>query len=146
MDYVHRAHIIIERHFGLGHHHLARIQLDLDQLHVVANDLVIDLVTTPVRLRTRLAIVIILITIVVVGILLWAINSFIPMEGRVKSILNVVVIIVLVLWLLQGFGIIGSVGNIHVGSLMPSTSSARISSRLRLPSPGPAQALCLLWA
>lgn len=68
-----------------------------------------------------------IITIVVVGILLWAINSFIPMEGRVKSILNVVVIIVLVLWLLQGFGIIGSVGNIHVGSLTPDSSSERLA-------------------
>lgn len=73
-----------------------------------------------------------IITIVVVGILLWAINSFIPMEGRVKSILNVVVIIVLVLWLLQGFGIIGSVGNIHVGSLMPSTSSAPYAQHVPL--------------
>lgn len=73
-----------------------------------------------------------IITIVVVGILLWAINSFIPMEGRVKSILNVVVIIVLVLWLLQGFGIIGSVGNIHVGSLTPSTSSAEYAQHVPL--------------
>lgn len=56
-----------------------------------------------------------IITIVVVGLLLWAINSFIPMESRVKSILNVVVIIVLVLWLLQSFGIIGSLGNVHIG-------------------------------
>lgn len=68
-----------------------------------------------------------IITIVVVGILLWAINSFIPMEGRVKSILNVVVIIVLVLWLLQGFGIIGSVGDIHVGNLTSGTSDTRLA-------------------
>lgn len=68
-----------------------------------------------------------IITIVVVGILLWAINSFIPMDGRVKSILNVVVIIVLVLWLLQGFGIIGSVGNVRVGSLTPDTSSEQLA-------------------
>ena len=56
-----------------------------------------------------------IITIVVVGLILWVINSFIPMESRVKSILNVVVIIVLVLWLLQSFGIIGSLGNVHIG-------------------------------
>ncbi len=55
-----------------------------------------------------------IITIVVVGLLLWVINSFIPMESRIKSILNVVVIIVLVLWLLQSFGIIGSLGGVRI--------------------------------
>lgn len=58
----------------------------------------------------------IIITIVVVGLLLWAINSFIPMEGRVKTILNGVVIICLILWLLQAFGVLGSLGNVRVGS------------------------------
>jgi hypothetical protein len=59
----------------------------------------------------------IIITLVVVGVILWAINSFIPMEGRVKNILNAVVILVLVLWLLQAFGILGSLGNVRVGLL-----------------------------
>jgi hypothetical protein len=59
----------------------------------------------------------IIITLVVVGVILWAINSFIPMEGRVKNILNAVVILVLVLWLLQAFGILGSLGNVRVGML-----------------------------
>ena len=61
--------------------------------------------------------VFLIITLVVVGVILWAINSFIPMEGRVKNILNGVVIIVLVLWLLQAFGILGSLGNVHVGTV-----------------------------
>jgi len=64
-----------------------------------------------------------IITIVVVGLLLWVVNSFIPMESRVKSILNVVVIIVLVLWLLRGFGVLGS-GDLHV-SLDPSSLSTQ---------------------
>jgi hypothetical protein len=59
----------------------------------------------------------IVITIVIVGVLLWAINSFIPMEGRVKNILNGVVIVCHILWLLQAFGVLGSLGNVRVGEL-----------------------------
>lgn len=44
--------------------------------------------------------------IVLVGVALWAINSFIPMDGKIKKILNVVVVVVLVLWLLYIFGIL----------------------------------------
>jgi hypothetical protein len=53
--------------------------------------------------------------IVVVGVLLWALNNFIPMDSKVRSILNAVVVIVLILWLLQAFGIIGSLGAVRVG-------------------------------
>ena len=56
----------------------------------------------------------IIITLVVVGIALWAINTYIPMAKPVKTILNVVVVAVLVVWLLQVFGIIGSINNIRV--------------------------------
>jgi hypothetical protein len=56
----------------------------------------------------------IVITLVVVGVALWAINTYIPMARPVKNILNVVVVLVLVLWLLQVFGIIGSVNSIRV--------------------------------
>lgn len=44
--------------------------------------------------------------IVLVGVALWAINSFIPMDGKIKRILNIVVVVVLVLWLLYIFGIL----------------------------------------
>lgn len=57
----------------------------------------------------------IILVIVVVGVLLWAINSFIPMDSKIKSILNIVVVIALILWLLQAFGILGSLGNVRVG-------------------------------
>ena len=50
----------------------------------------------------------VVITLIVVGILLWAINRYIPMDSKIKSILNIVVVIVVVIWLLQGFGVIGS--------------------------------------
>ena len=57
----------------------------------------------------------IVMVIVVVGILLWAVNSFIPMDGKIKNILNIVVVIALVLWLLKAFGILDSLGGVRVG-------------------------------
>lgn len=57
----------------------------------------------------------ILIVLVVVGVLLWLVNRFIPMQGTIKSILNGVVIIAVVLWLLNVFGLFQSLSKIHVG-------------------------------
>ncbi|NCO19778.1 MAG: hypothetical protein GW900_06985 [Gammaproteobacteria bacterium] len=56
-----------------------------------------------------------IITLVVVGLLLWLINSFIPMQRNIKQILNVVVIIVVILWLLSAFGVIGSMSGMRIG-------------------------------
>ena len=56
----------------------------------------------------------IVITLVVVGVLLWLVNSYIPMDGRIKNILNIVVVVVVVVWLLKVFGVWQSLGNIHV--------------------------------
>ena len=56
----------------------------------------------------------VVLTLVVVGVVLWAINRFIPMQGTIKSILNIVVVIAVILWLLYGFGIISSSGNVTV--------------------------------
>jgi hypothetical protein len=58
----------------------------------------------------------ILLTLIVVGVLLWLVNRFIPMEGSIKSILNGVVIIAVVLWLLNIFGLFHSLARIHVGT------------------------------
>lgn len=57
----------------------------------------------------------VVITLIVVGVLLWLINRFIPMAGSIKSILNAVVVIVVVLWLLNVFGVLSSVNRFHVG-------------------------------
>lgn len=57
----------------------------------------------------------VVVTLVVVGVLLWVINGYIPMDAKIKNILNIVVVIVVVLWLLQGFGLIGSVRDVKVG-------------------------------
>jgi len=56
----------------------------------------------------------IIIVLVVVGVALWAINTYIPMAKPVKAILNVVVVVVLCLWLLQTFGVIDSIKSIRV--------------------------------
>ena len=55
------------------------------------------------------------ITLVVVGVILYLINNYIPMDGKIKSILNVVVVIVVIIWLLSVFGVIGSLSGLRVG-------------------------------
>lgn len=50
------------------------------------------------------------VTLLVVGVGLWAINTYVPMDRKIKQILNVAVVILVVLWLLRGFGILGGVG------------------------------------
>jgi hypothetical protein len=56
----------------------------------------------------------IVITLIVVGVLLWLVNSFIPMDAKIKSILNVVVVIAVIGWLLYGFGVLGNSGEVHL--------------------------------
>jgi hypothetical protein len=53
--------------------------------------------------------------LIVVGVLLWLVNRFIPMQSTIKSILNGVVVIALVLWILNVFGLFHSISSIHVG-------------------------------
>ncbi len=53
--------------------------------------------------------------LVVVGVLLWLVNRFIPMQGTIKSILNGVVVIAVILWILNVFGLFHSLAAIHVG-------------------------------
>jgi hypothetical protein len=57
----------------------------------------------------------ILLTLIVVGVLLWLVNRFIPMAGSIKSILNAVVVIGVVLWLMNIFGLFHSLSRIRVG-------------------------------
>jgi hypothetical protein len=57
----------------------------------------------------------VIVVLVVVGVILYLINAYIPMAGSIKSILNAVVIIVVVLWLLNVFGLIGELSTIRVG-------------------------------
>jgi len=55
------------------------------------------------------------ITLIVVGVLLWLVNVYIPMDAKIKNILNIVVVIAVVLWLLKVFGVMGDIHTIHVG-------------------------------
>ena len=55
------------------------------------------------------------IVLVVFGVILWAINTYIPMDGTIKKILNVVVIIVVILFVLSAFGLLGPMQGIRVG-------------------------------
>jgi hypothetical protein len=56
-----------------------------------------------------------IVTLVVLGLGLWLINNYIPMDGTIKKILNVVVVIAVVLWLLSVFGVFGPMSSVHVG-------------------------------
>ena len=51
---------------------------------------------------------------VVVGVLLWLLNNYVPMDRKIKSIVNVVVVIVVVIWVLQAVGLLGSLQNIRI--------------------------------
>ena len=58
----------------------------------------------------------VLLILVVVGVLLWLVNSFIPMQGTIKSILNAIVVIAVVVWLLNVFGLLHNLSKIRIGS------------------------------
>jgi cytosine/uracil/thiamine/allantoin permease len=56
----------------------------------------------------------ILIVILVAGVILWLVNTYIPMQRTIKGILNAVVIIILVIWLLKEFGVLDSLQNVRI--------------------------------
>lgn len=56
------------------------------------------------------------ITLIVIGVLLWLVNTYIPMDSKIKNIMNVVVVIVVVLWLLSVFGVLSGVSGLRVGA------------------------------
>lgn len=55
-----------------------------------------------------------IITLIVIGVLLWFVNTYLPMDGKIKQILNIVVVICVVVWMLYAFGILNHSGDIHV--------------------------------
>ncbi len=64
--------------------------------------------------RPAVSLISLVVTLIVVGVLLWAVNTYIPMDGKIKNILNIVVVICVVVWLLYAFGIISRAGDIRV--------------------------------
>ena len=57
----------------------------------------------------------VVLSLIVVGVLLWLVNTFIPMAQSIKSILNAVVVIVVVVWLLNVFGLLESIQTFRIG-------------------------------
>ncbi len=55
----------------------------------------------------------IIVVVLVVGVLLWLVNTYLPMDAKIKNILNAVVVIVLVVWLLKIFGLLSTLRQIH---------------------------------
>jgi hypothetical protein len=56
----------------------------------------------------------IIIILVVTGVLLWLVNTYIPMDGKIKNILNVVIVIAVILWLLRAFGVLNFLSGMHI--------------------------------
>ncbi len=61
-----------------------------------------------------MSLVSVLLVLIVVGVILWLVNSYIPMDRKIKNILNIVVVIVVVLWLLRAFGVLDSLNNVRI--------------------------------
>lgn len=57
-----------------------------------------------------------IIVLIVVGVILWLINNYLPMDGKIKAILNAVVVIAVVLWLLRVLGLLSSLNSIQIGN------------------------------
>ena len=62
----------------------------------------------------------IVLTLIVAGVLLWLINTYIPMDAKIKKILNIVVVVVVVLWLLNAFGVLNQLRNVRVSLPSPT--------------------------
>jgi len=57
----------------------------------------------------------VIIYLIVVGVLLWLFNAYVPMNGKIKNILNVVIVVAAVIWLLQVSGVLGPMNAMDVG-------------------------------
>jgi hypothetical protein len=56
----------------------------------------------------------VIIALIIVGVILWLVNTYIPMDSKIKGILNAVVVIFTVLWLLRAFGVLDNLTNIRI--------------------------------
>ena len=61
-----------------------------------------------------MSLVSLVVVLVIVGVILWLINNFIPMDAKIKKILNVVVVIVVIIWLLQAFGVLSNIQGLRI--------------------------------
>ena len=65
--------------------------------------------------RNTMPLIQLVLVLVVVGVVLWVINNYIPMQSTIKQLLNAVVVIAVILWLLSVFGLIGDISKIRIG-------------------------------
>jgi hypothetical protein len=59
-----------------------------------------------------MSLITVVLVLIAIGVLLWLINTYIPMDRKIKSIINIVVVIAVVIWLLQSYGLIGSLNHL----------------------------------
>jgi hypothetical protein len=74
-----------------------------------------------------MSLVTIVITLIVIGVLLWLANTYIPMDGKIKKVINIVVMVVVVLWLLNVFGVMGRLHDVRVSIQSPSLGKSTYS-------------------
>jgi hypothetical protein len=67
------------------------------------------------RLEAIMPILTVLLTLVLVGVVLWLVNTYIPMASSIKTILNAVIVILVILWLLNVFGLVSGLNNFRMG-------------------------------
>lgn len=63
-----------------------------------------------------MSVISILLALVIAGVVLWLVNTYIPMDRKIKTILNVVVVVIVIIWLLSAFGILGTHTNMRIGN------------------------------
>lgn len=56
----------------------------------------------------------VLLVLIVAGVILWLVNTYIPMDRKIKNILNIVVVIIVIIWLLRAFGILDSLKGVRI--------------------------------
>jgi hypothetical protein len=67
-----------------------------------------------------MSLITIVVSLIVVGVLLWLVNTYIPMDGKIKKVINIVVMVVVVVWLLNVFGVWGHLHDVRVTGQAPS--------------------------
>lgn len=68
-------------------------------------------------LRSIMSLVNIVVVLVVTGLIMWLINTYIPMASAIKSLLNIIVFVVVLVWVLQGVGVIGPIPGVTMPRL-----------------------------
>jgi hypothetical protein len=76
-----------------------------------------------------MSLITIVVSLIVVGVLLWLVNTYIPMDAKIKKILNIVVVVVVVLWLLNVLGVLDHLRNIRASIQAPSLGMSSMVSQ-----------------